>query len=84
MKILLLTLISTLILLGCSSKPAKTTATTAPETSKKEKPAFDSTKPITYAQYKKWRKQNDPNSEAYAEYKQWEINLRQWKTDVER
>jgi uncharacterized protein YceK len=81
-KIVLLTVISSLLISGCSSKPVKTASTE--ESAQKNEVVYDTKKPISYAEYKKWRQANDPASEAYAEYKQWEINQRQWKLENEK
>lgn len=72
----------TALLSACSSKPAKNadaTTKTEAKTAESQAPQYDTEKPTNFSEYKEWRKKNDPASEAYAEYKEWEINFRRWK-----
>ena len=39
----------------------------------------DISKPATFADYKKWREDNDPKGQSYAEFKQWEAAYKEWK-----
>lgn len=85
MKTVLLAIISLFIIAGCSSKP--TTANTSKDASNDTKSAqvtYNKDKPISYAEYKKWREANDLGAKSYAEYKKWEINQRKWKLKNER
>lgn len=75
-------LAGSLFLSACSSKPAKTaeaTTNTSATTASAPQPTFDTKKPTSFEEYKQWRKLNDPDSTAYAEYKEWEAQQRQWK-----
>lgn len=38
--------------------------------------------PATYAEYKQWRKANNPQGQLYAEYKEWEAAYRLWQREV--
>jgi len=72
---------------GCSSKsskPSKTAETDKQGTDGKPAVVYDTKKPTTYEEYKRWRAANDPASEAYAEFKEWEINQRKWQLEKER
>ncbi len=85
MKTVFLLAISTvLIVSGCSSQSSKTAKAGAQGTDNKPAVVYDTKKPTTYEEYKKWRAANDPASEAYAEYKEWEINQRKWQLEKER
>ena len=73
---------------ACSSAPpaaenaeANNTSTVTKDTAPKT--VFDTDKPTSYTEYKRWRSENDPASEAYSEYKEWEINYRGWKARQE-
>jgi hypothetical protein len=76
-------LMSLLLATGCSSSasvsrpklPAEGDSTT-PKTA-----TVDQSKPATYAEYKAWRKNNDPAGQTYAEYKNWEIAYKQWQQE---
>ncbi len=79
-KAVILSMLAIAVMLSaCSSKPAKNADTTA-KTAEDQVPQYDTEKPTSFAEYKEWRKKNDPASEAYAEYKEWETNYRRWKT----
>lgn len=62
------------LLFACSSKSTKKAETVGADA-----PQYDTEKPTNFAEYKAWRAKNDPASEAYAEYKEWEIKYRRWK-----
>ncbi|ODS22559.1 hypothetical protein AB835_13500 [Candidatus Endobugula sertula] len=65
-KILLITIIS-LLLINCGNNKLIADS------------RYDTRKPTTFEEYKRWRQENDPAAEKYAEYKQWEISYRRWK-----
>jgi hypothetical protein len=77
-KTVIFIIISSLAIMSCSSKPPK------PDTATVGKSEYDTDKPTSYAEYKKWRQENDPASEAYARYKEWQINYRRWKLEQEK
>jgi PBP1b-binding outer membrane lipoprotein LpoB len=86
-KSVLLVILSTLLIMGCSSKPAKTTTIDDKDDKTAEKKTaivYDIEKPTSFAEYKKWRQANDPASEAYARYKEWEISHRRWLLEQEK
>lgn len=37
----------------------------------------DNSEPASFADYKEWRKENDPGGQVYAEFKQWEAALKE-------
>ncbi|MGH1487721.1 MAG: hypothetical protein ACRBCI_16035 [Cellvibrionaceae bacterium] len=41
--------------------------------------AVDVSKPASFADYKKWRENNDPGGQTYAEFKQWEAAYKEWQ-----
>ena len=77
---------SALLLIGCGTQ--KTKHAENGEQSKTgalpEKVVYDTKKPTNFEAYKQWRQHNDPNSEAYAEFKAWEIKQREWKVKNEQ
>jgi hypothetical protein len=79
-KTIFIIIMSGLLISACSSKPAKTTNT---EKTNKNNVAYNTTEPTTFEEYRKWRKDNDPASEAYADYKDWVIQYRKWKLEQE-
>ncbi len=82
MKIVLLTVVSAVLLVGCSNKPIKNADNDKPDntTPAPSSPVvYDTKKPTSFAEYKQWRRSNDPDSEAYAEFKAWEAKQREWK-----
>jgi len=84
LKVVLIALIT--IISACSHTTGTETSdsSAAATTNKTAQPeVFDTHKPTSYAEYKRWRKANAPSSEAYAEYKEWEINYRRWKAQQE-
>ncbi len=40
---------------------------------------LDKSKPASFADYKQWRRKNDPGGQVYAEFKQWEAALKERK-----
>jgi hypothetical protein len=86
-KFVLFVILSTLLIVGCSSKPSKTAHIDNRDdktTEKKTVVEYETEKPTSFAEYKKWRQANDPASEAYAEYKRWEIDQRKWALENEK
>jgi len=75
-------MMSALLVSACSSKPAKIADIDANDESNNV--AYNTTKPTTYEEYREWRKNNDPASEAYADYKDWVIKYRKWKLEQEK
>lgn len=70
-------LISTVILLtACGSSPKQKASS--------DQPVYDTKSPATYQAYQKWRAENDPAAERYAEYKRWEIQFRRWQAEQEK
>ncbi|MFT5420881.1 MAG: hypothetical protein ACI9D5_001634 [Candidatus Endobugula sp.] len=85
-KSVLFVILSTLLIVGCSSKPSRTATIDNKDDNTADKKAvlvYDIEKPTSFAEYKKWRQANDPASEAYARYKEWEINHRRWRLEQE-
>jgi hypothetical protein len=39
----------------------------------------DDSKPASFDDYKKWRRENDPGGQTYADFKEWEAALGEWK-----
>ena len=39
----------------------------------------DDSKPASFDDYKKWRRENDPGGQTYADFKAWEAALGEWK-----
>ena len=70
-------------LIGCSSTPGAENDATAIEQTTAE-PEFNTEAPTSYAQYKRWRAQNDPDGQAYADYKAWENAYQQWKAEQDK
>ncbi len=66
---------------ACSSKPTQVTDTS--ENNPSSGPVYDTEKPISFAEYKEWRKTNDPAGSAYAAFKEWEIAYKRWKAEQE-
>ncbi len=85
MKVLFILSIG-LLLSACSSKPEKPVDIVAEQQAGKDKEAitYDTQKPTSFEEYKRWRAKNDPASEAYAEFKEWEANQRRWKEEQNR
>jgi len=79
-KIIFILIISGLLISACSSKPAKKSDT---ESSSTNNVSYNTTEPTNFEEYRKWRKDNDPASEAYADYKDWVIEYRKWKLEQE-
>jgi len=73
-KTTLLIAASALLLASCGSSSTKYTADQR----------YNTEKPTTFAEYKKWREENDPAAQRYAEYKEWEINFRRWKAQQDK
>lgn len=75
-----------LLFVACSSKPEKPVDIVAEQQAGKDQDAivYDTEKPTNFDEYKRWRAKNDPASEAYAEFKEWEINQRRWKQEQQR
>ena len=65
-----------LTITGC----ATTTPGTSPEDTVKAPPppVFDTKNPTTFEDYKRWRALNNPQGQAYADYKDWEAGYQQW------
>jgi hypothetical protein len=81
-KTIFVIIMSGLLISACSSKPAKIAdIDTSKKTSNEE--TYNTTEPTTYEEYRQWRKNNDPASEAYADYKDWVIKYRKWKLEQE-
>jgi hypothetical protein len=78
-KILFILIMSGLLVSACSSKPAKI----ADADGESSNAAYNTAEPTTYEEYRQWRKNNDPASEAYADYKDWVIKYRKWKLEQE-
>ncbi|MFT6221147.1 MAG: hypothetical protein ACJA0C_000547 [Candidatus Endobugula sp.] len=85
MKTIFVIIMSGLLISACSSKPAKIAGIdTSKKTSSEENSiTYNTTEPATYEEYRQWRKNNDPASEAYADYKGWVIKYRKWKLEQE-
>jgi hypothetical protein len=39
----------------------------------------DDSKPASFEDYKKWRRDNDPGGQTYAEFKEWEAAFGEWQ-----
>ena len=81
MKTIFILMMSALLVSACSNKPAKIADVDA--NSESNNAAYNTTEPTTYEEYREWRKNNDPASEAYADYKDWVIKYRKWKLEQE-
>ena len=44
----------------------------------------DDSKPASFEDYKKWRRENDPGGQTYADFKAWEAALGEWKMQQEK
>lgn len=44
----------------------------------------DDSKPSSFEDYKKWRRENDPGGQTYADFKEWEAALGEWKLQQEQ
>lgn len=44
----------------------------------------DDSKPASFEDYKKWRRENDPGGQTYADFKEWEAALGEWKLQQEQ
>ena len=84
MKTIFILMMSALLVSACSNKPAKIADVDAnSESNNADNVAYNTTEPTTYEEYREWRKNNDPASEAYADYKDWVIKYRKWKLEQE-
>jgi PBP1b-binding outer membrane lipoprotein LpoB len=86
-KIALVTVMSALALIGCSNTQVKSTDSDKPNTAETASPpaiVHNTKKPTSFEEYKLWRRSNDPESEAYAEFKAWEAKQREWKVKSEQ
>ena len=81
MKTIFFIIMSGLLVSACSNKPAKIAEQS--DSDKDSGVAYNTTRPATYEEYREWRKNNDPASEAYADYKDWVIKYRKWKLEQE-
>jgi hypothetical protein len=75
-------LLSAFLITACSTsadkeRPSPSSLSTDEEGSSKRF-VVDKEAPASFEDYKKWRKENAPNEEVYAEYKQWEAAYKQW------
>ncbi len=52
------------------------TGVTTITTKKTKRFVADKSKPASFSDYKKWRRENDPGGQVYAEFKQWEAALK--------
>lgn len=80
-KTILFVIAFTLFISACSSKPTKDVASENDAQQTQPSVVYNTEEPTSYAEYRRWRKNNDPASEAYADYKAWEINYRKWKEE---
>jgi hypothetical protein len=44
----------------------------------------DDSQPASFEDYKKWRRENDPGGQTYADFKAWEAALGEWKLQQEK
>jgi len=44
----------------------------------------DDSQPASFEDYKKWRRENDPGGQTYADFKAWEAALGEWKMQQEK
>jgi hypothetical protein len=44
-----------------------------------ERYVVDDSKPASFEDYKKWRRDNDPGGQTYAEFKEWEAAFGEWQ-----
>ena len=74
------------LLVACGNSPTKKADIEDGQQTDKPQNAvtYNTEQPTNYEQYRQWRAQNDPASEAYAEYKQWKISQQRWKAQNEQ
>jgi hypothetical protein len=83
-KAIFSTIICVLLASACSSKPTQIDDVADTAKLGDDKVVYNTEEPTSYGEYRQWRKQNDPASEAYADYREWQINYRKWKLKQEQ